>query len=243
MRNWATRAFLAGLCLMALPVMATPPRTIEIRDRLFARNADTLFLIREIRDNHGLHGVIQTDTLLVFRSLTGGGDRGFRGVARVVDRGPEGDPRAETVTIPSAVNPYDLYRDFGAWPLDAPRSGNPAAVSLTRQGLEIDGSGLASPARYHLSLPDLTARLQDTLTASLHILPPHSVGGGSIGPHPFDPATIDILRDCSVSSSMALFHNAADPPLVKLTCEVQDGLARVSLWLVLPSQAPNTLAD
>lgn len=153
MRNWGTRALLTGLCLVALPVMATPPRTIDIRDRLFARNADTLFVIREIRDNHGLHGVMQTDTLLITRNLAGGDDRGFQAVARVVDRGPEGDPRAETLPLAAPANPCDLFAVFGAWPLDAPRDGDPSALSLSGDGLALDRFGFSGPARFHLSHP------------------------------------------------------------------------------------------
>lgn len=233
MRNWATRALLTGLCLVAVPVMATPPRTIDIRDRLFARNADTLFLIRETLDNHGLHGVTQTDTLLISRSLAGGDDRGFRGVARVVDQGPDAVPRADVLPLTSAANPYDLFRDFDAWPLNAPRYGDPSAVSLTPEGLELNGFGFSGPARYFTPLSDLTARVQDSLTASLEVLPPHTVGGGSIGPHPFDPATIDILRDCDVSNNLVLRHADTDPALVQLNCEIEDGLGRVQLWVVL----------
>lgn len=234
MRNWATRALLAVLLVGALPVMATPPRTLEIRDRLFARNADTLFLIRETRDNHGLHGVTQTDTLLIFRNLSGGDDRGFQGVARVVDRGPDGDPRVETLPLSAPANPYDLYHDFDAWPLDPPRFGAPSAITLSESGLHLDGFGFSGPARYHLPLSELTARMQDSLRASLQILPPHTVGGGSIGPHPFDPAAIDILRDCDVSNNMVLRHADTDPALVQLTCEIEDGLGRVELWFLIP---------
>ena len=135
MQNWATRALLAALCVMALPVMATPPRTMDIRDRLFVRNAETLFLIRDIRDNHGLHGVTQTDTLLVFRNLAGGDDRGFQGVARVVDLGPDAEQRAEVLPLSSRINPYDLFADFDAWPLNAPRYGDPSSVLLSGEGL------------------------------------------------------------------------------------------------------------
>lgn len=76
--------------------------------------------------------------------------------------------------------------------------------------------------------------MQDSLTASLHILPPHTVGGGGIGPHPFDPAAIDIPRDCVVSNQMVLRHAATDPALVQLTCEIEDGLGGVQLWFVVP---------
>ena len=214
--------------------MATPPRTIEIRDRLFARNTDTLFLIREIRDNHGLHGVIQTDTLLISRDLAGGDDRGFRGVARVVDRGPDSDPRAEGLPLTSPANPYDLFRDFDAWPQTAPRHGDPSLVSLSGDGLDLDGLGHFGPARFSLSLDDLTLRLRDTLSAGLQVLPPHTVGGGSIGPHPFDPTAIDILRDCDVSNNMVLRHAETDPALAQLSCEIEDGLGSVQLWLVIP---------
>jgi hypothetical protein len=234
MRNWATRALLAVLSVGALPVMATPPRTIEIRDRLFARNSETLFLIRETLDNHGLHGVTQTDTLLVFRSLAGGDDRGFQGVARVVDRGPDGDPRVETLPLASPANPYDLFSDFDAWPLQAPRFRDPSAVSLSGEGLQLDGFGTAGPLQFALPLDDLTLRLQDSLSASLHLLPPHTVGGGSIGPHPFDPAAIDILRDCTVSNHLVLHDAETDPALVQLTCEIEDGLGGAQLWFVVP---------
>jgi hypothetical protein len=234
MRNWATRALLAVLLVGALPVMATPPRTIEVRDRLFARNAETLFLIREIRDNHGLHGVTQTDTLLVFRNLAGGDDRGFQGVARVVDLGPDAEQRAVVLPLSSRINPYDLFADFDAWPLNAPRYGDPSAVSLSGDGLALDGFGFSGPARYALSLEELNQRMRDTLIASLQVLPPHTVGGGSIGPNPFDPAAIDILRDCEISNNMVPRHADSDPALVQLTCEIEDGLGGVQLWLVVP---------
>lgn len=107
-RNWATRLCVAAL-IAAGPVWATPPQVMTVEDALFARNADTLFLLRTITDNHRLHMVRQTDTLLIHRSLAGGDDRGFRGVARVIDFGPDGAPRVETLPLQDPVNPYDLF--------------------------------------------------------------------------------------------------------------------------------------
>ena len=230
MRSWGIKAGLATLVLAACPVSATPPRTLAIEDRLFARNADTLFLLRRSVDNHGLHGVAQTDTLMIFRSLDGGDDRGFRAVARVVDSGPGSSPRAETLPLAAPLNPYSVYGDFEAWPLDRPMRWNPEDVTLDDTGLSLAGHD----ARYVLPLAGVAARIEDTLSASQQLLPAHRIGGGRIGSHPFDPAGFDILADCAPSSALPLNDLPEDPALVELTCADEDGLARAVLWLVVP---------
>lgn len=84
MPSWVTRLVLL-LAGAAGAASATPPQIVSVRDMLYARDAGTLPILRAITDNHGRHGVMQTVTLLVFRSLTDGADHGFQVVERRIE--------------------------------------------------------------------------------------------------------------------------------------------------------------
>ena len=234
MRNWATRIGAALIAaLLATPVFATPPQVIHVEDQLFARNADTLFLLRRIIDNHGLHLVQQTDTLLIARSLSSGDDQTFHGVSRVIDYGPDGAPRVETLPLAAPANPYDVFADFGAWPVHVPDFWETADIALDATGFRVTAWGSGEERIYALSLDELTRRVTETLQAGRDALPLHRVGGG-IGPDPYGPGLFDIRRDCIPGRFTTLFHAPGDPALAQLVCEEPRLGQTVRLWMLVP---------
>lgn len=214
-----------GLTFWASAALATPPQLVTVEDHLFARTADQVFILRELQDNLGTHQRQLTDTLIVFRDLETGSDLGFQAAARVIDNGPEAEPRVEILPLTAPRAPYSLFADFGAWPLR-----EPIFVRLTG---EIGGAGLTLLDRgevvYHLSHAEVEAHLEDTLRAARGILPVHYAEGGV---DPFDPAAFDLIQDCGVPSSMAL--EAGEPGLALLACEDGETGQRARVWVVVP---------
>jgi hypothetical protein len=225
----AVRLALA-LCLgLAGAASATPPQIVSVEDRLFARNDGTLFLLREMRDNRGRHDVVQVDTLVVFRDIAGGDDRGFRGVARVIDWGESGAPdsgaRSEVVPLTEAQDPYDIFADFEAWPLDEPRR-DAGGVTLGADGLRVAGGGGQT---YRLSVADLDLRIRDTLEAGRGILPVLFAEGGV---DPFDPGAFDPGTECVPDGVRRL--DPGEPVLAAILCEDAETGQMARLWVVVP---------
>lgn len=232
MQNWAHS--LVSLLLMAAPAAATPPQIVSVEDTLFARNADTLFILRKVTDNHGLHTVLQTDTLVAFRALDGGDDRGFRMVARVIEYGPDGQPRVQSLPLSATFNPYDLFVDFDAWPIETYDRPLPASLVLNDQGLQFEGYGYEGETAFGLTVEDISLRIEDTLLTTRTIAPLNRVGGGTTGPDPFGPALFDVTADCRVTAVHTFYDFADDPALARLTCNDTEELQNATLWLVVP---------
>ena len=224
MPSWANRLAILVL-MMGTPALATPPQIVDFNDTLFARNEDTLLILRQVTDNQGRHGVLQTDTFLVFRSLTDGGDRGFRAVERVVENGID-VPRAEYVPLPAPAEPYAIRAD-GYWPVRAPVYWREQAF-MTADGLTIRDQG--QPV-YHLSIEALKLHLIDTTTATRGILPSLHQDGSA---DPFDPYAFDAVTDCDPVSILPLNDFPSDPALVKLHCQESDTGQQAGLWVVVP---------
>lgn len=224
MRSWANK--LAALVLiLGSPAMATPPQIVNFDDTLFARNEDTLLILRQVTDNQGRHSILQTDTFLVFRSLTDGGDRGFRVVERVVENWVDG-PRAEYLPLADPANPY-AYRADGYWPVRTPLFWREEAF-LTGDGLTVRDQG--QPV-YHLSLEALKLHLVDTTTATRGILPPLHQDGGV---DPYDPYAFDPVRECDPAVILPLNDFPTDPALVHLQCRDEETDQQAKLWVVVP---------
>lgn len=233
MQNWASK-FAIALALAATQAAATPPQVITVKDALFARTDDTLFLLRTVQDNHGMHSIQQTDTLVVSRSLIGGDDRGFQIVARVIDHGTFTEPRVELLPVAAPINPYALFADFGAWPIASYAPRTDTYTTFTQDGLTLDFYGKI----YSLSLNDITLRMENTLQATRAAAPMRRVGTALSGPDEFDPALFDLLRDCAVTETQLLYDLDEDPALAQLTCGVDNDTRSVTLWFVVPRVAP-----
>lgn len=235
MRSWAFNLAAATLFLgVAGSAFATPPQAVSVTDTLFARTQDTVFLLREVHDNHGLHSVLQTDTMVVFKSLERGDDRGFRMVARVVDYGTDGDPRVVVRGPTDPFNPYTLHADFGAWPIGAFPFGLPDGASLSQNGIRIDTHDYFGPASYHLPLVDVATSISSALGATRFFAPLERVGGGTTGPDPFDPLLFAPLEDCTLGNVRMLFDYPGDPALAQVSCRDEDETQSATLWLIVP---------
>ena len=233
MQSWATNAarsvsLALGLGL-ATTAFATPPRIVNVEDRLFARNDGTLFILREVTDNLGFHQVTQTDTLLIFRDLQDGTDTGFAVVERMRDNGADSGPeRAIYETPETAQNPYAIRAEHGAWPL------GPALRSPSDIWLDTDGIRLAdewSDTTYALSLTELQARLTATLLSVRHMAPAFET---STNVDSFDPHAFDILAECSVDGRRTLNHTKDDPALVSFSCNDHETGQFARLLILVP---------
>ena len=225
MRSWATSLWCLWLVLAAAAAWATPPQIVSVHDTLFARNEDTLLIRRRIEDNRGRHGVLQTDTLIVFRSLTDGADLGFLREGRMLENHIEG-PRVTFLPLTSPANPYEV-RQGGFWPLRMPLRWREEGF-LTAEGLTIRDQG---QPLYHLPFGPLKSHISDTLIAARGVFPVLYQEGES---DPLDPYAFDPVRECDVASVLPLDEAPDDPALAYLRCEDADTGQQASLWVVVP---------
>ncbi|WP_156799408.1 hypothetical protein [Oceanicola granulosus] len=218
---------LAATLLAATSAAATPPRVVNMFDRLFGRTDGSVLILREVTDNHGLHTVRQIDTLLITRDLATGGDTRYRAVDRILDLGPEADPRIAAPVLVDPVNPYRARAADGAWPLDDPRFGE--EVTLGPMGLELttyDGE------TFELPLENFSAHLERTLAATRAVLPPVEVDGAEAADS-FDAAAYDSpLEECSGVTGMRLGPD--EPALALVACEDLETGQQVRVWVVVP---------
>ena len=221
-------AIAGALCFHATVSVATPPRVVSVEDHLFARNDTTLFLIREFIDNLGSHTFQQTDWILIHRNISNGDDRGFQAVARVVDWGPYADgDRIEPLPLSHAANPYELFTNGDARPLRTPRWPTEVA-ELTEAGLRFAAN---DGTVYMLGLPDLEARIEDTLISSRGLLPDPDL---TTEPDPFDPAAFAPVSECRPDMVHRMDFIPEDPVLVRLDCEDAETGQQARLWLLVP---------
>ncbi|MBK4218017.1 hypothetical protein JJJ17_18975 [Paracoccus caeni] len=119
------RAAAFAICC-ATPALATPPDIIGVTDQLFGISADSIFVLRHVFDNHGVHEQEQRDLLLV-----------------VLDR----KTRAETIwPVYRARNGADYERDadldrrYRIAPIDLDDQIDPYAKLREAEGIPIGPS-------------------------------------------------------------------------------------------------------
>lgn len=241
MQSWANNAF--ALLLLATPALATPPQVVSITETLFARTDYTIILLREMTDNHGLHSVLQTDTMVVTKSLERGDDRGFRMVARVLDMGQDaGENRVIFRGPTNPFHPYSLFSD-GAWPLRESHqswiSNDAVTVTLDDENLTIARENFGPPDAYTLSTARVSEQVSSALTATRFFAPLERIGGGTTGPDQFNPMLFNITRDCTITALQFLYDAPADPALAQIQCDdIENGTQSATLWLIVPVAPP-----
>ena len=230
MRNWARSLLLIGV--LATPAVATPPQVIWVEDTLFAIGDDSVMILRDIKDNQGMHSVTQTDTFLLTLSLQDGSVVSVDPVQRAIDT-DLGEPEWDKTTFPelgdAAVNPYHERAQVGLAPLSDPVRGrrfamiHPSGI-LMSQGDEIT---------HLLPLADAQLQMERALTQTRAVLPVlHSDAGAE---DLFDPTGYTIGLGCSVNNVMTFWQaDGASPALVNLFCELSEEAGSLDVWIVVP---------
>jgi hypothetical protein len=232
---WLSLMLAAGIARVA---HATPPQVVAVSDILFAANDSHIFLLRNLEDNMGFYGVVQTDVLLVARNRTTNVDDKIWPVARSVDYGAFEDPgpdgRVQTLVLKDAVNPFDIVAAQGAWlTLGTWGHPNPSDTAVTTLGdsaiiLQDDG------ARYALDFGDLAKLIRENLERTRDRLPAYSLEGGydALQDVNFDPAV-----DCRFGESLRIFDGDDRVTwLADVSCENDETMAPVATFLVMKQQ-------
>ncbi|MBS8225843.1 hypothetical protein [Vannielia litorea] len=226
-RSWATSLFL----IAAGAAGATPPQAVDVIDTLFAESEGAVWVLREVRDNHGLHTVVQTDIVLVEIDKATGEERGQKPVKRVVDLGLDFEERSRLLPLEEAVNPYDVYDIHAAWPLHTPESWRGENSWLDAEGFTFIGY---DDKRYQMPLEALRARVEGSLVQSRRLMPLIRIGAGTIGPDPFDPADWSLTEECRMGPVFVL--EPGKSALARLDCDEEALFSRLRMWVLLPVQ-------
>lgn len=146
---------------------ATPPDIINIGDRVFATNADTLFVLRNTNDNLGVYTSDHTESFLVAIDIDSGEEQYWL-VYRarrdtVFGSGNDLDQlRVTHLDRGEWHDPYMIAADAGAYLLDGGGDGGHASVSVQPGSIRLSYD---YGPEFHLHLPGSMSRAAASLAA------------------------------------------------------------------------------
>lgn len=225
---------------LSSPATATPPDKIDVRDDLFGIGPTHVFFLRTTFDNLGLHITGRNDVLLVATEIVTGSEtiwpvyRAYRGPDYAADETGLAD-EIKIEPWDGARNPYDILAEFSGVPAVATYPwwfNDQPELSLTREALTV---AYSDGAAYRLETEALFAGL----TATRERL------ADAIGEYDrMAPVTNrDLLTDthfdvgsCAATDPIrrAATTNGMPVQLVRVTCEVEDGMISSSHYVIVP---------
>ncbi len=228
------KRLLFALLVFAHPALATPPDFVSINDRVFGVDMTRLWILREMRDNLGMHAYGLHDIHLVAKNLTNGEEEIIGPVARIVGW-PERDGSEPVLHLdmPNPVNPYAFLAENNGLPF--------AYEFVPIQGGGIDADGLTVDGNW-ISRADLLAQIgrsvrlvadatqpypDDVFPKMSHSTPAEMLGGMRLD-----------LAYCTATGwiRFGVDYSKPEPLLVRLRCDDDDGITPIQVIVVMPPE-------
>ena len=231
---------LFALTLLTNPANATPPQVVEVSETLLGVNDTHLFVLRRMDDNMGYHHITQTDVVLIARDRKTNTDAQIWPVMRVIDHGVdfldfEEQERIEILPLPDRVNPFDILLWRRARPLTAsPDEQSYDGLSDGDNMFTVTAGAAENQRRYQLENNTAEALIRQSLNKTRAALPAYfNQGGDMLQDIQFDQTSACIYSDFTVISDLVDGHYAKQW-IMYMTCEEEDRLSPVSMFLFLP---------
>lgn len=234
---------LFALFLLTTPASATPPQVVEVSETLLGVNDTHLFVLRRMDDNMGYHHITQTDVVLIARDRKTNTDAQIWPVMRVIDHGVDFldfgvQERVEILPLPDRINPFDILLWRKARPLVAytgeqsflpmhELSGGDNMFIITTDAGE-------NQRRYQLENNTAEALIRQSLNKTRAALPAYFNQGGDM----LQDILFDQTSDCKYSGFTVISDlgdgQYTEQWIANVTCEEEDRLSPVSMFLFLP---------
>lgn len=101
------------IALLASPTYATPPETLTLHDKVIGVSETQLFILRETRDNLGMHIYGMHDVFLVAKNISTGVDEEIWPVFRV-HSALVAVPPTLNFPLTGAINPFEIMAERAA---------------------------------------------------------------------------------------------------------------------------------
>ena len=219
--------------LWATTAQATPPDNISLYDRVIGYSDTRLFILRETRDNLGLHIYGLHDVFLVAKSLETGMDEAIWPVYRV-HSASEATPQTRSFALEGAVNPFEImaaapaqiksrdFQDPNLYRFDEPVN---EITALTIPDITADPAALMAQIAQSISFT----------SAAIQPYPEGDYANMSYtSPQDLLASMVYTLQDCEIDGVDTVFrYPQPDIQLARIACADDDG-QQVWLAVVLP---------
>ena len=234
---------LFALFLLTTPASATPPQVVEVSETLLGVNDTHLFVLRRMDDNMGYHHITQTDVVLIARDRKTNTDAQIWPVMRVIDHGVDfldfgEQERVEILPLPNRMNPFDILLWRKASPLVAD-TGEQSYLPMhelsdTDNMFTITTGADENRRRYQLENNTAEALIRQSLNKTRAALPAYFNQGGDM----LQDILFDQTSDCKYSGFTVISDlvdgQYTEQWIANVTCEEEDRLSPVSMFLFLP---------
>lgn len=238
--------------LAAGPAFATPPQVISVDERLIAIGGpgQFLFVLRELKDNMGSHSRLQTDVVLIARSIQTNQDVYLWPISRKLDNGPDhldtaNDPRVVTLPLDVEHSPWHVSATHHAQLANQRKAGEESAVEVltNRDGALISAKtphfayeapeGTPARSSYWANYSTLTEVVEQSLRNTRYEFTPYYKEGID----PLINPIFDFEHDCEFDYFAELSEQTDGEQqafwATKVTCENDYTMAPVSMFITL----------